>query len=682
MRSSSSKGIQVTLSLDLDSVTATSAPTDVLFGGQPLQLVPTSSTSTTTDYIDPNDYGASGTLTTEVSSVPTRTTAPSRASVNPNSGASAPSSDAPPSEAPPTTTARLTHPPLLPTHPAEPANPAGDTSTSSSAVLTFGGPISEASVSSTTLHTVLTKPPSLPKGPVGGQTGTTRTFANETTTSLDLGVATSTPASDIWGTAGSSHFSNSTGAMSIFPGTSTASICQPSDMSTAPTVWTVVYTSTTTWTGNPADYTPPYPPITTPLSCQQALTPQRLTISVCATGSAQTTCTTALEWAPVASQTHPTVTMVTTDKNPSVVFSSITTPDYGVTGGGSSPVELHNSAPTNPPPIITPSYDPGQPTKGAAEVPHTTAAPPVTVAIQPSGVVLDGQTINDQPGTPTQTVVAGGQTFVVNPSQVIGAGATIDRASALGGVFAAQPTSTNIGGVSVAVSSSIAVIGGTTFTLGPTSIVTTIQGQAVTIGPSGIGIGTQTIPLTSAPTPTKIVIAGGELITAIGQSVLVVQGTTITYGPGSSSVTVIDNDSVTVGPSGVTVHGTTLGGLAVASTDTQYDVVGGATITEVGASLIIIQGQTFTVGPGSGSTTTVIGGQTITVAPSGVTVSSITFSYPFGPTTTITPGATATPTEAAPTAAGAEPSKDAAVMPRPGYGSVLCIAIGAAFLGL
>ncbi len=115
--------------------------------------------------------------------------------------------------------------------------------------------------------------------------------------------------------------------------------------------------------------------------------------------------------------------------------------------------------------------------------PGLPCTPPVTVAVQPSGVVLNGKTYSDIPGTPTQTVVAGGETFVINPSEVVGAGATINRASVLGGVFAPQPTSTTINGVKVDVSSWLPPLTGLHSPWGQTPITTSNQGQSVTIGP-------------------------------------------------------------------------------------------------------------------------------------------------------------------------------------------------------
>jgi hypothetical protein len=287
--------------------------------------------------------------------------------------------------------------------------------------------------------------------------------------------------------------------------------------------------------------------------------------------------------------------------------------------------------------------------------------------------VVNGQTITDNPKAPTQTVSVGGQEVTIDPTQVVVAGQTVTRPAATGGVYIPTPTTTQIHGVPVTVSSSIAVIGGTSFTLGPTPTTTVVNGQPVTLGPSGVVVASTTIPVVSIPSPTQIVVEGGDLITAIGPSVVVIHGTTLTYGPGKpASTTVVDDDTITIGPSGVIVHGTTLGGPNARSSETEYGIVGGATITQIGASVIVVNNSTYTVGPGTGTTTTVVGGETVTIGPSGIAAGTDSIAYPFGPTTTITPKATGVVGTASPTA-----SKDAGLALRPDtWVSFVCIAIG------
>jgi len=364
------------------------------------------------------------------------------------------------------------------------------------------------------------------------------------------------------------------------------------------------------------------------------------------------------------------VTVITTDKNPAVVFPTKAAPNYGVTSAPRTQ-DPHNAVTTPAPDNNPPAYDQdADPSKGPQRSPPAT--PPITIAVQPTAVVINDHTITDDPAGKTSVVIISGVTFSIDPSQVIGGGSTIDRNTLTGGGLSPTPTTSRIGNINVVISSTIAVVGDSSFTLGPTSSTAIVSGQTVVIGPSAVVVGGETLSAPTLPRPTEVVVAGGDLITAIGQSVVVIQSTTITYGLTGSSTTVIDNDTITFGPGGVTVRGTTLGGTAAKPGATDFAVAGGATITKIGASVVVIGGSTYTVGPGMGTTTTVVGGETITIGPNGVKVSTLTLPWPFGPTTVITPKAT--PTQPAATAAGAE-EKDAAVGVRPESVVVMVVAV-------
>jgi hypothetical protein len=359
-----------------------------------------------------------------------------------------------------------------------------------------------------------------------------------------------------------------------------------------------------------------------------------------------------------------------------VVYTNIETPNYGVSqgpkthddhasptdvGGGNNPPPAYDDTPGGPQAITQPGHRPPPPT-------------PITVGVQPTAVVIDGNTIHDNPAQPTQVVIIADQTFTIDPTRVVGGGATIDRPAATGGIYVPTPTSTNLGGIPVVISSSVAVIGGSSFTLGnPSPTTATISGQTFTINPTNIAGASQTIPIPTLPRPTEVVVAGGDLITAIGRSVLVIHGTTITYFPSGGGGTpsppttlIVDGETLTLGPGGVTAHGgaLTIGGSQASSPhDTQYALVGGATITKIGASVVVIRDVTYTVGPGTGTTTTLIGGESVTIAPGGVEVGTLSLGFPFGVTTVITPGA-------GPTAGGAMATAGAGGEEEDGVGAV------------
>jgi hypothetical protein len=475
--------------------------------------------------------------------------------------------------------------------------------------------------------------------------------------------------------------------------------CTPFKKDTIPTTYSVVYTSTTTLYGNQSlTYSPPFPDITTPVTCAtpvagEASRGQWDFSIVCTTSKGVASCSTAtlykVSWAPAptteskrigAPDTGPgTVTFLTTDKNPSVIYLPDSTPAYGQPTGDDTDVSHKSVSPDD---VIRTQIAIPSTRLGGAESMKRGPTPEFKVTAGPTAVTINTVTVTPAPGQ-TTSVTVDGNVFVINPSQIIGAGAVIQRPVPQVPALPSS-TSTNIAGIPVVITSSQAIIGGATFSIGPTPTTVTIGGQTVSIGPSGIGFAGASVTVGARPQNTEIVVAGGEMITAIGPSVVVIHSTTLTYGPGTSARTeVIDDDTIVVGPLGVVVHGTTIGGPKAGPTDTTYEIVGGATITQVGSSVVVIGGTTYTVGPGTGKTTTMIGGETVTIGPDGVTVSTLSFSYPFGPTvvTTLKPSPTATPTPPSPS----ETSKNAAVSSsKPRWGAIimgLCIAIGVWVLG-
>ncbi|KAI0965644.1 hypothetical protein F4678DRAFT_452080 [Xylaria arbuscula] len=479
----------------------------------------------------------------------------------------------------------------------------------------------------------------------------------------------------------------------------TQDFCTPSPTGPFTTVieYSVVHTWTITWWGNPHDYTPPFPTISTPTQCTPTTSPTgRFTVSVC--DSSGQSCSlvhttgdpaTATEpwWMTDTSAVRgmePTLTFVTTDKNPAVVFPTSSPPDYG--GDPSDPMDNRHSAPlpdqmqsSDPPgygndattdiksaPITTPVTTP------VTNSPSVTvpASAPVTITVKPSIVVIDGQTFTDNPGRPTSTVVVNRETFTINPTQVVGVGATVTRPPMSISITTPPSTKTTIGGIGVDIEGSSVVIDQTTFTIGANPTTVIIKGQTVTLGPGAIVFPSQTIAIPTVQDTTQVVF-GAELVTAIGSDKVVIEGSTITYGPGSSTITeVIDGDTILIGPSGIIANGYTYGGSSVAaSTEMQFAAVGGVTITQVGPTLVVIQGVTYTLDPivsgqASGQTsgqtsgrasgqvfgqaprqietTTVVGGETITIGPEGVAIETWTLDSPYASTTTITPGKGAT----------------------------------------
>lgn len=450
-----------------------------------------------------------------------------------------------------------------------------------------------------------------------------------------------------------------------------ATTCQPSDLLRPATAYSIVYTSTITIYGSAlVNMTQLYPPISTPAPCIQPGLAVPAVVSAVACnnllgdlllggcdGGSTTPSTPAAEgigfslMGMLSAVFRPTILMVTTAQQPTIVYSS-TLPSYGEGGSGVQNVRQSAISVTG---IVTPAY--GQSTTPNSDHGHAVQSDmsssssssmtpaPVTIGIHSSDVVINGNTFVDEPSQPTQTVTVSNNTFTIGPSEVVGAGATVTRPAVTpGGVYALTPTSTQISGITVQVSSSAAVIDGTSYSIGTVPITTVVKGQTVSIGPSGVAVAAYTIPVMVVPTPTQIVVQGGDLVTVIGQSLVVIDGTSINYPSlTASSTTVLDGDTVTLGTGGVTVRSMTFGGPSAGSSATDYEIVGGATVTEIGDSTVVIDGTTATAAPDGTASTTVVANETITIGPGGVIVSTFSFPFPDAYTTTITPAPAVTP---------------------------------------
>ncbi|KAK4230095.1 hypothetical protein QBC38DRAFT_64330 [Podospora fimiseda] len=629
-----------------------------------------STSSKVDEYVYPAVNGADGPLTTE-SDAYTRSVMATRNSVSPNPGTiRAP----PPVDVDVPSTSIENAPRPMPTRPPprpEPAGPPPVQEPEDTPVETS----SEAEASNTGAPANIPTPP---RG--GGLVGIpTRTLAPTTagiTLSFGLGQGddpSPQPTHSFDYGPGGNHtglYPNQT----ITPGpaaTKSLSICKSSDYTIPPTVWSIVHTETITWYGKPEDYTPSYPPIVAPTgsTCVDPPEPPRFTISVCtSTGSDSkyvtchfSTSTDSWIYGP-GIHSKPTlnpITFTTTDKNPAVVYATRDPPDYGVSQGASTRRD-YVSPTDHPVPVSVPQYQsqgpgrnpggggPGSPQYMSSEPgrqPPTTPAPqPITITFQPTGVIIGTSTVSDQPSKPTQVVVISDETFTVDPTRVVGGGTTIDRPRITGGViYPPTPTTTTLADVPVVITSSIAVIGGSSFTLGPSRTTTAVvSGRTFTINPSGVAADTQTLNLPSNPIPTEVVVAGGELITAIGPSVLVIKSTTITYGPASPPITTeIGDEKLVLGPGGVTLGNGEV--ITAKPGETQFAVAGGVTITKIGASVVVVGGETYTAGPEMGTTTKVVevGGQKVTIGSEEVVIgTAMSIAVPFGPVTVITPGAT------------------------------------------
>ena len=247
----------------------------------------------------------------------------------------------------------------------------------------------------------------------------------------------------------------------------------------------------------------------------------------------------------------PTTTFVTTDKNPFVIYSptSELPPGYSST----DPV-------LNEPGQHTTAQDWGdeKPTKDA---PKHSAKPTFTVTAGSDYVVIGDTTFSRIQPTQTTTVVAGGGTFTIFPTAVIGEGTTVAR-PAPAATIAPSPTSTNIAGLPISVSGSVVEIDGRTITIPPEGTTTLINGEHVSLDPGTVVVaGSETFTWADTSVqPTQVRVVGGETVTGIGSTILVLHSTTITYGPGIDPITTPFGDGLaTIGPKGFVFNSETFG---------------------------------------------------------------------------------------------------------------------------
>ncbi|KAL5600906.1 hypothetical protein BROUX41_005744 [Berkeleyomyces rouxiae] len=306
--------------------------------------------------------------------------------------------------------------------------------------------------------------------------------------------------------------------------------------------------------------------------------------------------------------------------------------------------------------LYTGSKQEDQGTKtNAQDAAKTASTTSFAITAGPNRVIINEKTYEDLGPDKTSTITYDNDVFVVEPSRIIhDGGDTMSRIlPGVTGLVANVTTSTVMNGLDVSVDKGTVIIGDYVYTIGPTASTETIMGQEVVIGPTGIELekASKTLPYSaSVPKQTEVVVAGGQIVTAYGNSVVVIRQTTITYTNLATTKTTTVNDNVLyIGKNGVVIDGTsTLGGPNANTRAVEYAIVGGATLTQVGSSQLILLNSTYTVGPSASTNTTItVGGQTITIGAKGAAANSVTLQYPFGPslTTTIvktmaTPGAT------------------------------------------
>ncbi|KAL2070314.1 hypothetical protein VTL71DRAFT_13340 [Oculimacula yallundae] len=261
------------------------------------------------------------------------------------------------------------------------------------------------------------------------------------------------------------------------------------------------------------------------------------------------------------------------------------------------------------------------------EPPKPTTVQGVPVQVGPTGVIVGGNgggttTVPIQPGARPTTIVVKGETISIGPGGVGFSGTTITPPPNV-------PTNVVVVGGQgfTAIGSTVAVIGDTSLVYGPGIAAQTVvlNGEAITVGPSGVNFDGTTIGGPSRTTGTQYAVAGGLSISEVGSTLAVINGMTLTLGPGTTPMTTtIGGQSIVAGPNGLVIGGATL--TIPFNPTAQAVTAGGITFSQVGASVAVIGDKTYTFGPGAQQTTTVVNGQTISIGPGGIGFKTTTFT--------------------------------------------------------
>lgn len=275
----------------------------------------------------------------------------------------------------------------------------------------------------------------------------------------------------------------------------------------------------------------------------------------------------------------------------------------------------------------------------------------VAIQVNPTAVVVSGQTYRIGAGAAPTTIVVGSQTISLGPGGVGLADTTITLAAVATGI-----RSVTAGGLTFAVNPTEAIIGGTTYRIGAgaSSLTTVIGGQTVTLGPGGVGLAGTTIPPLATATGLQQVTAGG-LTFAVNPTEAVISGTTYRIGAGATGTTVVvGSQTISLGPGGVGLASTTIAPPGAATATGLQSVTAGGLTFGVNPTEAVISGTTYRIGAGATPTTTVIGTQTVSFGPGGVGLASTTVPAPTrSSSSTSSPGSTATGTGSQATNTGA-----------------------------
>lgn len=260
--------------------------------------------------------------------------------------------------------------------------------------------------------------------------------------------------------------------------------------------------------------------------------------------------------------------------------------------------------------------------------PSTTAINNVPVIVLPSSsLVIGGEVVTVPAAGSIMTVVANGQTFTVENSQIVAASTTIPLEVVAG------PTQVTAGGLVFAVGSTNAVVSGKTYAIGKGAAQETevIGSKTVIFGSGGVVVPGQTIApekITAAPSSFSVITAGG-LTLSLDATEVVLGSKTYRIGQGATqTVITVSGKTLTLGTQGVAMGSSTIPPATITAAPSLSAVTADGLSFSVDATEVFVGSHSFRIGSGAPTETTVINGKTLTIGPSGVALGSTTVTPP------------------------------------------------------
>lgn len=175
----------------------------------------------------------------------------------------------------------------------------------------------------------------------------------------------------------------------------------------------------------------------------------------------------------------------------------------------------------------------------------------ITFSIAPSEVVVKGKTYSIASNQEPITTAINGQVMTIGPKGIHIEGTTVDLPALQ------TTTSVTAAGLTFLVGVTDAVISGTTYPIGSGALLQTVVvgSQTVGIGSAGIVLPSTTI----APEQTPVAVTVGGLTLSIDSSQAVIDGTTYSIGSGAVDETIMKGSTtIRVGVDGVALSSTTI----------------------------------------------------------------------------------------------------------------------------